>query len=201
MGTQRVFPITLRRTFGALPEVHRVTWAPGPELSVLDLYTTHRGLRLKSPTRPDEKPPDLPLVSFGAYDQHDRKGPGCRGTNLNPEGIHALAFDYDDVTPPQALDVLTRAKRFSAEGLAHTTWNHGIKGAAVRMRVVMPLPQPVARHAWGAFWDHANNALGGLADQQCKNIDRWYYLPCVNLDAPGWVLAQDGGCWFESWGT
>ncbi len=197
----RVFPITLRRTFGALPEVYQVTWAPsGNEPSILNLYQTHRGLRLKSPTRPDEKPPDLPLIAFGAFDQIDRKGPGCRGSNLNLEGIHALAFDFDDVTPAQAIEALQRAKKFSNEGLAHTTWQHGLSGL-VRMRVVMPLPAPVARNAWGAFWDHANNALGGLADQQCRNIDRFYYLPCVNLDAPGWVLAQDGGCWFESWGT
>ncbi len=196
----RVFPITLRRTFGALPEIHLVTWSTGPELTVLNLYETHRGLRLKSPTRPDEKPPDLPLVSFGAYDQIDRKGPGCRGSNLNPEGIHALALDYDDVSPGDAQIVIARAKAFSAEGLAHTTWQHGLRGTLIRMRVVLPLPQPVPRHAWLQFWDHADRALGSLSDQQCKNVDRFYYLPCVNLDAPDWVLGIDGGCWLETWG-
>lgn len=198
--TQRVFPITIRRTFGAMPEIHRVTWAPGPELSVVDLYETHRSLPLKSSTRPDEKPADLPLVSFGAYDQADRKGPGCRESNLNPEGVHVLALDYDDLTPQDMLRVLSAAKSFSPEGLAHTTWNHGLKGDKVRARVVMPLDGPVPACAWGTFWQYANDALCGLADPQCKNIGRFWYLPCVNLDAPAWVLGTDGGCWLDVWG-
>lgn len=199
--TQRVFPITIRRTFGSLPEIHRVTWAPSDELSVVDLYRTHKHMALKSPTRPDEKPADLPLVSFGAYDVQDRKGPGCRESNLNPEGIHALALDYDDLEPGNMLRVLEAAKRFSPEGLAHTTWNHGLKGGKVRARVVMPLSEPIAAYAWGSFWSYANERLGGLADPQCKNIGRFWYLPCVNLDAPAWVHAQDGGCWLDVWGV
>lgn len=198
----RVFPITIRRTFSAGPEIHQVTWSPdGENLSVIDLYETHRHLPLKSSTRPDEKPSDLPLVSFGAYDQHDRKGPGCRETNLNPEGVHCLALDYDDVSPQAMLDVLTRAKAFSPEGLAHTTWKHGLTGAAVRARVVLPLTEPVPARSWGDFWQYANDALGGTADSQCKNIGRFWYLPCVNLDAPAWVLGTDGGCWLETWGA
>jgi hypothetical protein len=196
----RTFPITLRRTFSAGPEIQHVTW-DGPDLTVVSLYETYRHLRLKSPTRPDEKPSDLCLVAFGAFDQPDRQGSGCREKNLNPEGIHVLALDYDDVTPDQAINVLTRAKTFSPEGLAHTTWQHGLSGGLVRMRVVMPLSAPVDRVAWPEFWQYANDALGGLADTQCKNIGRFYYLPCVNLDAPAWVLAKDGGCWFESWGV
>lgn len=197
----RVFPITIRRTFGALPEIHHVTWEG--EFSVLSLFEAHRGLQLRSPTRPDEKPADLPLVAFGAFDQHDRKGVGCRETNLNPEGLHCIALDYDDLLPSDAQAVIQRAKQLNPQGLAHTTWNHGLSGggAAVRMRVVMPLSGPVGEYAWPTVWAAVNESLGGLADTQCKNIGRFYFLPCVNLDAPKWVLGTDGGCWFESWGT
>lgn len=201
---ERVFPITIRRTFGSDPEIHRVVWGPRPgpngEATVLQLYQAHRHLALKSPTRPDEKPLDLPLIGFGAFDQRDRKGLGCREHNLNPEGMHAIGLDYDDVTREVASAVLRLAKVFSPEGLAHSTWQHGL-GAGVRMRVVLPLPEPIDQTRWTEFWHYTNRALGEHADQQCKNIGRLYYLPCVNLDAPAWARdSQDGGCWFESWG-
>lgn len=205
----RTFPITLRRTFGALPEIFHVTWLdPGDtcELTVVQLYTTHLGLQIKSPTKPTEKPADLPLVAFGAFDQIDRKGPGCRGSNLNPEGVHCIALDYDDLTAPEAAAVLVRARAFSPEGLAHTTWSHGLTKAkrdpeqvGVRMRVVMPLPAPFTKGEWEQVWTNADWALGGLADAQTKNIDRFWYLPAVNLDAPAWVLDR-GGCWLDVWG-
>lgn len=202
----RVFPITLRRTFGALPEVIRCTWGPasdGTHPTIVQLYETYLGLPLKSPTRPDEKPPELPLIAFGAFDQLDRKGAGCRGSNLNPEGVHALALDYDSIETGQAQDVLRRAKVFSDTGLAHSTWNHGIK-PGVRMRVVLLLPSPVSAHSWEVFWSAANQALGNLADTQCKNIDRFWYLPAINVQAPAWACDMKTGSprvWFESWGV
>ncbi len=64
------------------------------------------------------------------------------------------------------------------------------------MRVVMPLAAPVARDDWETVWYAANVYLGGYADMQTKNIDRFWYLPCVNVGAPAWAQ-QDGGCWFE----
>lgn len=205
----RTFPITLRRTFGAMPEIFRVTWRdPGPDgdLTVVQLYEAHLGLQLKSHTKPTEKPADLPLIAFGAYDQVDRKGPGCRGSNLNPEGVHCIALDYDDLTVQESIAVLQRAKAFSPEGLAHTTWSHGLTKAkrdpgnvGVRMRVVMPLDHAVSKDAWGFFYANASNALGGLEDTQCHNIDRFWFLPAVNVDAPAWVL-NEGGCWLDVWG-
>ena len=192
----RTFPITLRRTFGAPPEIYQVTWDDPGDLSVVQLYEAHLGLTLKSTTRPDEKPADLPLVAFGAFAQ------GYRESNLSPEGLHCIALDYDDLLPSDATHVIALAKAFSPKGLAHTTWNHGISGggSVVRMRVVMPLSGPIGPYEWQDVWHAVNGALGNLADRACKNVGRFYYLPAVNLDAPTW--ARDGGrVWFESWGT
>ncbi len=185
--------ITIRRGFGAPPEVHDLPWnGPG---SVTELMTVHAGARFKSQTRPDEKPPDLPLIGFGAFDQIDRSGPGCRESNLHPEGLWALSYDFDDIPPDMAQSVLGVARSFSPEGFAHTTWQHGLKQSVVRMRVIMPLPRPVGSAGWPALWEGGYRELLSCADTQCKNIGRLYYLPAINLNAPAWAQQV----WIDHW--
>ncbi len=204
--------VSIRRSFGESPTVHDLPWShPSPnEDSVVVLYREWLRHPMKGPT-PTEKPSDLWLISFCAFDQNDSKGPpGCRRGNMNPEGLHAIALDFDDADPGVFARVLGKAKEMSPQGLVHTTWKHGLAPAnrvhtqdvtRVRARIVMPIianngtrniPVSIPADHWRPYWDAVCKAVGanepgsGL-DTQCHNPERLWYLPCTNLDAPAWA--------------
>lgn len=182
---------TVRRSFAAIPEVFDGSWG-----ELVSLFDACRGLVLKSPTKPTEKPSDLPLWFPWAATEIDHQGPGCRTGNMHPEGLWALSYDFDDVTPEQAKIALEKARAFSPDGYAHTTWKHGFT-SGVRMRIIMPLPRPVPVSRWQEIWSYGFDAIGGAADPTCNNPGRGYFVPAVNADAPEWARTV----WVDHWGS
>lgn len=171
--------ITLRQGFAAAPQVLEQTWA-----EVVSLFgaavSAHGAWTSKE---------QVPLVAFGAFDVPDAKGLGFRETCLNPEGLWALALDYDDTPWEAGLQLIERAKALSPQGgLWHTTWQHGLTGnEVVRMRIVLPLGRSgvacsVPAEAWPGVWETLSGALSapGL-DTQCKNVGRCWYLPSSGI--------------------
>ena len=196
--------VSIRENFSSPPSVYDWNWG-----QICDYYKGWSGVTLQSAT-PAEKPQDLPLICFGAFDRTDDKGVGCRRGNLNPEGLYCIALDFDDATPEVFTSILEQAKRMSERGLVHTTWKHGLDRVAnpnimgtIRARIVLPCdhsdrPVPVA--GWERFWWMVTKAIGaslgtsdtvavgsGL-DTQCRNPERLYYLPCRNPAAPSWAM-------------
>lgn len=203
---------TIRRGLMADPEILDLTW-----FELVALYKAWAAVPMRGP-RPSEKPADLPLIAFGAFDQLDHKGRGCREGNLNPEGLWCVAYDFDDADPNVFARILAEAKRITSHGLVHTTWKHGLTADA-RARIVMPCVEPghgerdlhVPPMQWENVWWACAHAIGAATSQQpipsgceavpgsgldtaCRNANRLYYLPARNADAPF-------DCWIESWGA
>jgi len=164
---------------------------------------------MRSTTRPTEKPSDLPLFALGAFDVpslNPKTGVidlSYRATNLSPEGMWGIALDYDDVPNETLVGILNRAREFSPRGVAYSTWSQGLGPADTgRVRIVMPFGDSergsvVPASAWPVVWALIEQDIGGHADAQCKDVNRTYYLPVTNEQAPEWAQP----CWFESWGS
>lgn len=99
-----------------------------------------------------------------------RYRPATTRRNENVESVSCLVLDFDDVKRTQWEPFLEPYEYF-----AHTTHRHTPEQE--RWRVVLPLPSPVAGEAWTEFWLHANDALGTLSDDACKDPARFYFHP------------------------
>lgn len=62
--------------------------------------------------------------------------------------------------------------------LVHTSWSH--TPAHPKGRIVLPLAEPVPAEYWARAWRWAQGMVGGLADEQAKDLSRVYYLPSVS---------------------
>lgn len=186
--------ITLRRGFAAAPEVYEQTW---PE--VVSLYRACAG-RILAPDayRPNDKPQDLPLVAFTAFDVPDHEGLGCRATNQSPEGLWSITFDFDDSPPERIGAIAGKAREFSPKGLIHTTWKHGYgPPGTARARLVIPSPTPIPAAQYQRVWDLTAGQIGAVdcpgLDLQTQNPNRLWYLPVTRQGAPM-------PCWLDAWG-
>lgn len=93
--------------------------------------------------------------------------------------IHHAVLDLDDVAEDVAVNL---CEHFEARGFAYvaaTTWKHGKAQAKnqVRMRLVLPLAEPIAAADWPDAWARLHEYTGEIADEQCKNPSRFYYWP------------------------
>lgn len=189
--------VSIRTSFNVAPEVATMSWA-----DLCDLYRGWSGIPMKG-TTPTEKPHDLPLIGFCAFDQADLKGPpGCRRGNMNPEGLYCIAYDFDDADPQVFARILEGSKRVSDRGMVHTTWKHGLTvDGTVRARIVLPCDRddrPVPTANWEPLWWSVAQVIGAALpletimpgsglDTHTSNPERLWYVPCRNLDAPEWA--------------
>lgn len=102
--------------------------------------------------------------------------------------VHALALDIEHRTVEEIEKVLEGPFLAPLEWVAHSTHRSGAacNGGEIRMRVIVPLAEPISakthRQAWLAF----NDATGGVTDRQTKNPSRFYYLPSTYDPAKAW---------------
>lgn len=130
------------------------------------------------------------LVQHGEREYKD--GPGWSPTRYasgatrakgNVLGVSALVLDVDHHDLPyDQLD--------GYAWVAHTTYSHDRNDP--RWRVVVPLSQPVSAHDWPEFISRAYAHFGGVADEQCKDASRFYYLPSHPIGAE-YHTEQQGG--------
>lgn len=187
--------ITLRRGFAAAPEVYEQTW---PE--AFSLYKACAA-RILAPDalRPNDKPADLPLVAWTAFDVPDAQGLGCRETNQSPEGLWAVSYDFDDTPANVVGDICGRARELSPQGLVHTTWKHGYgPPGTARARLVLPFERPIPIPAFDRVWETVAQRIGALMaeglDVQTRNPNRLWFLPATRQGAPL-------PCWLDAWGV
>ena len=97
--------------------------------------------------------------------------PGTTRKAENVEWISAITIDHDDgadfdsaVAPWQDHPLL-----------AHTSWSHTLEHP--KLRVIVPLAEPVPANAWSRVWFWAHARTGKTADPKCKDASRMYYLP------------------------
>ncbi len=105
--------------------------------------------------------------------------PGTTRADDNILAVHFGALDFDKIPRVDFDKVLDSAAKLDLACIVYTTWSHGNAGVKniINARVVFPFSQPVTAERWGSFWPKMNEALGGLADINCKNLSRLYFLP------------------------
>lgn len=186
--------VSLRRPGqGAVPTVIECSWD-----QVVEFYVA----AAKTPAR--ERDPsgvggDVPGIAFGAFDG------SFKVEALRTEGLWAMVWDFDDVGQVEFERALAQIRAAFSRGLAHTTWSFGEAGVwtparPVRARVVVPFDEPCPAHQWPHVWQVCAGfalAEGAAPDAQCKNVNRWYYLPVDRIDGlvPQWARP----CWIETW--
>jgi hypothetical protein len=91
--------------------------------------------------------------------------------------IHALGLDFDGVREEELDRALAALDPF--EHVLYTTHKHGSKvaGPFSRVRVVLPLLEPLApskfKSAWKVLWE----TTGSVADEAAKDVSRVFFLP------------------------
>lgn len=187
--------ITVRRGFGALPEVVECEWPVLCTWLVSNAATQYTSKE------------DVPLWLPSATAQH--QGPqgaantsGWLESDQDPEGLWLAVLDFDD-TPQDAWDRAGDMAKHLGPGLAHTTWQHGTTVGAlrgdgtVRGRIILPFDRPVPLEAWPRTWNAialAFQSVGATIDPQCKNANRCYWVPSADPKGP-----LRGRAWTEEW--
>lgn len=176
----------MRSALFGQPVVHDVSWE-----QVRELFHANAALKYVPNADPKQKPADLPLICFAAFENSFKR------TDLR-SGLSAICLDYDDTPQADFARVLATARAQAPHGIAHTTWKHGCSGfvgSTVRARLVIPFDggEPIPLEIWDTLWAGAAQLFGAQGlDRQCCNPERCYYLPATNPNAP-WP------CWIESW--
>ncbi len=117
-------------------------------------------------------------------------GKSRKGSNVR--AAHALALDIEgraDSDIEQALAAL-----LDYEYLIYTTHKHGsaVAGSAARLRVVLPLAEPIAPADYASAWAGLNAMVGGINDPQTRDIGRLHFLPSTFDAELAWTLRNPG---------
>ena len=100
--------------------------------------------------------------------------------------VSALVLDYDD---GRTIDEAVAAW----DGLArvvHTSWSHSPE--AHKLRVILPLVEPVPASLWSGVYRAALRDDGDVADPKCSDPSRLYLLPCMGRHAVPWARCYPG---------
>ena len=113
--------------------------------------------------------------------------------------IHALGLDIDHSTDEEVLAAFKVLAPF--EYVVWTTHKHGSEVAEglSRLRVVLPLAEPILPSQHAATWAALDRLVGGVNCPSTKNPSRFYYLPSTfdpsvarTMHHPGrWISLQD----------
>ena len=99
--------------------------------------------------------------------------PGASRGSDGVESLSCLVLDYDDGT--RVADASARWESFFH--IVHTTWSH--TDAHPKLRLTLPLVQPVRGADWGAVWAWAEQRTGQVIDPAMKGPGATYALPAV----------------------
>ncbi len=120
--------------------------------------------------------------------------PGPRKAEL-VRSVHALALDLEK-HPETAIAAALEALA-PYEWVVWTTHKHGSKvGGAPRLRVVLPLAEPLPPSAHAAAWLALDRLIGNLNDGKTKDIARLHFLPSTFDPSLPWAH-RNRGRWIE----
>lgn len=100
--------------------------------------------------------------------------------------VSALVLDYDGTV---SLDA-ARERWAHAQCVGYTTWSHA-DPAAARVRLVVPLAEPVPAARWAAVWRWAC-ALDTDHDTTCGDLARLHFLPFLRFGQEPAAWRHDG---------
>ena len=110
----------------------------------------------------------------------------------NVEEVHALSLDLEGLTDNRLEDVLNQLKPF--EWFVWTTHKSGsiAVNEQTRLRVILPLEQPITpeEHAWA--WKFLNSFIGGVNDPSTKDVSRLNFLPSTFDISKAWTFHNEG---------
>ncbi|MEO0321719.1 MAG: hypothetical protein AAF447_02090 [Myxococcota bacterium] len=99
--------------------------------------------------------------------------PGGRRTSGDVLALSCLVLDHDDGTAPEALSACWAGWLH----VVHSTWSH--TPALPKLRVCLPLAQPVRADHWRAVWAWGAARAGDHADPALKSPASTYALPAT----------------------
>lgn len=137
----------------------------------VDILYAHSQVTFKSKAQ-------SPLISPAYYGKNKHR------KNTNVVGWSFLALDVDGGA--DFYQVQEQLERQELNFFMHTTASHTEEKH--KFRVFVEIVNPVIAEDVADFWHGANHRFGGIADQQCKDKSRGYYLPS-NL--PGLIMAHN----------
>ena len=102
---------------------------------------------------------------------------GASRKSPNVQSVHALALDIEGQTNKRIEAAFAALARY--EHVVWTTHKHQAVavGGEVRMRVVLPLAEPMPPADHGLAWLALNRLVGGVNDPATKDLARLHYLP------------------------
>ena len=101
------------------------------------------------------------------------------------DAVEALTCAVADVDHVELDDIVTLREHVRGQGLACVVYStHSSSETSPRVRVVVPLAEPVPAETWPRLWPTLNERLFlGLADRAASDPSRFYYLPAAAPDA------------------
>ena len=110
--------------------------------------------------------------------------------------IEAIGLDLDGITWEQLEKLCERLNKY--EYMLYSTYSHN-PPEVLKLRVIIPLLEPVSPSRHERYWGTINNITGGLTDPQTKNVARLYYVhSCPKEKKDKVIFHHNKGKWFGS---
>ena len=149
---------------------------------------------------------DVPMLCPATFDPPKRK-------KANAQALSMAVLDCDDLSDMDASRLADRLE--GLECVVYTSWSHARAqvlpayppavpaprtGKAPRptprhrLRVILPLTQPVQASDWVGFWERLRLMFDGLIDTACKDPSRIYAIPAAppGTEEHNWIEHQSG---------
>lgn len=106
--------------------------------------------------------------------------------------MHALSADLEEKTDDEIARVFEKLAPFAYT--VATTHKHGsdLAGKGARLRVVLPLAEPVAAEDWPNVWQRFNSLIFGMNDPATKDASRLNFCPSTFDANVAWSLVNEG---------
>jgi hypothetical protein len=131
-----------------------------------------------------------------------RKGGACVVLGAIPAGqshknsavteVHAMGLDIDAIDEAGLEKVVDALKLY--EWVVYTTHKHGsiVAAGAMKVRIILPLSEALPRTQHKAAWLALQRLVGGVNDEQTKNVARVFYLPTTFDASVAWAHRNEG---------
>jgi hypothetical protein len=126
---------------------------------------------------------------------------GLPRANKHVIAAHAMGLDIEDCTEQQVADICKKLARW--EWILATTHKHGAIAAhedpdkRSRVRVVLPLQEPIPKKLHKFAWEALNSLCQSLVDKQTRDISRLFYLPST-FDLTKAFSFHNEGLWLDA---